>query len=270
MDHFETEAAITRELAKVELPPMPTHPLEVVDRHFAQRLVRYAERVDFLEINTAQDAQGAADLLKEVTAAQKWFDEARLNLKRPWIELARAIDERAKKPLAKLLSIKSALDTMLSDWDVREKARLAEEERRRQEELRKLEAEKERQAKEAREKALAIAAEAAKANPSAEALDFDDAPAEPAPKSEIEKRIEAVKFAPAVVVQKPTGVRVTVTLVATVIDASKLPEQFIIRTANEAAIRATYCQPWEEGAPIPELPGVRFTIERKTSSTGRR
>ena len=97
----------------------------------------------------------------------------------------------------------------------------------------------------------------------------DDCPDEPAPKTETERQIEAVKYAPAAVVAKPLGITMRTRLVLRVVDVAKVPDVFITRVVNEAAIRATYCSKYTKGQPLPVLPGCEFTVEETAVSTGR-
>lgn len=101
-------------------------------------------------------------------------------------------------------------------------------------------------------------------------VSFDDeAAAEPPPKTATELAIEAVKHAPAVVVERPRGVAFRVSLRHVVTDLAKLPEPFVKRQANDMAIRAAYCTGYKDGEPLPVCPGVRFEVERTPIDTGR-
>lgn len=53
------------------------------------------------------------------------------------------------------------------------------------------------------------------------------------------------------------------------LDVAKLPDAFVIRTANEKLIRETYCAGYKKGQPLPELPGVRFTVDESPVPTGK-
>jgi len=105
-----------------------------------------------------------------------------------------------------------------------------------------------------------------------EIMEFDDAPempATPPQKTETEKRIEELQHAPAVVAPKPAGVSFRALLVATVTDASKLPDIFVDRVPKMKAIRAALCDGWKDGDPLPVLDGVKFEVSRTPVSTGR-
>lgn len=95
------------------------------------------------------------------------------------------------------------------------------------------------------------------------------APLPPPQKTETEQRIEALRFAPAAVVATPVGIRMVVTLRHEVVDVNLLPEPFVLKTAKDTALRATFTTGWREGHPIPTCPGVRFWIDKQAPSTGR-
>ncbi len=94
----------------------------------------------------------------------------------------------------------------------------------------------------------------------------DDEPAQP---TATQAALAALESAPAVVAPKPAGVSMRVLLVATVTDINKLPEQYIVKTANMAAIRARFCQGFKDGDPLPVCEGVKFEVSRSPVSTGR-
>jgi hypothetical protein len=82
-------------------------------------------------------------------------------------------------------------------------------------------------------------------------------------------KTKAVKFAPTPVAAKPTGLAFKCSLRIASVDVNKLPDPFVVKTANQQAIRATYVTGWRDGDPIPEVPGVVFEVERMPVSTGR-
>ncbi len=94
----------------------------------------------------------------------------------------------------------------------------------------------------------------------------DMPPPEPSP---VEQQIAALKHAPAVVAKAPSGVSFRETLEVESVDVKLLPEPFVIRTANEKGIRATFCTGWKPGAPMPECAGVKFVVKKIAVSTGR-
>ena len=99
-------------------------------------------------------------------------------------------------------------------------------------------------------------------------LEFDAPAAEPI-KTETERKIDAVRYAPAPIAERPTGVRFVHTLRFRVLDVRALPEDFKITVADEQALRKTFCVGYKEGAPLPTVSGVEFFIEKTAASTGR-
>jgi hypothetical protein len=168
-----------------------------------------------------------------------------------------------------------------------EQARLAAiAEAARQAELRRLEAQQQAEEAAAAAKAAELAKQAAKAlaerviaaeaarvanlPPPPELFDLgDDCPDEVGAKTETEKAIEAVRYAPATVVAKPIGITLRTRLVLRVVDAAKVPDVFVVRTVNEKAISTVYCNGWKKGQPLPTVPGCEFTVEETAVSTGR-
>lgn len=105
--------------------------------------------------------------------------------------------------------------------------------------------------------------------PAVPVMELDDEEPAVVEKTETEKQIEAIQHAPVVVAPKPVGIAYRTTLVATVVDAAKLPDVFVERVPKLAAIRAVYCTKWQEGQPMPVCEGVTFTIDKQPVSTGR-
>ncbi len=264
-----------------EVVPLPT-PLRLATPGFIAQLVDVEQRIAALKITDAATAQEAATLQQRLTTAGKILEETRVKLNAPVLEQQRKINAIAKIPAERIERAKTALKTALTAFD-NEQRRLAQEaERARQAELARLEKLRLAEEAEVARKAAELAKQAAEARAKAEAaakatgappiqeMDFGSAePAEPPPKTETEKAIEAVKFAPAVVTPKPSGIAWKVTLVPTVTDVKALPDLFQIRTANMAAIRATFCAGYREGEPIPTCPGCAFEVKREPVSTGR-
>ena len=99
-------------------------------------------------------------------------------------------------------------------------------------------------------------------------IDLDDISKPPVEKTEDQKRLEQLKFAPVpaaapIVAPKIAGTafRTTVEIVSTDID--QLPEAFVTRTVNLKAIRDAYTVGWKAGSPLPVCPGVVFQIKRE-------
>ncbi len=254
----------------VVAPPLP---LILADSAFLSTLANVEQQVATLKIVDAQSSQQAADLLTRLTAAGKKLDATRAELKRPFREIAEKIDAAAREPAARIEQAKTTLKTASTAFELEQQRIASEAEKKRQAELARLEKIRLAEEAEAKRKADEIARQLAEANAKQNApvmeIQFDDVPEEPAPKTETEKAIEAVKFAPAPVAAKPTGVRYKVTLKAVVEDVNKLPDCFVTKIANLRGIQSTFCAGWKEGQPLPVLAGVRFEIERTTESTGR-
>lgn len=114
--------------------------------------------------------------------------------------------------------------------------------------------------------------EAAKATPASSAIDLDDLDIPddlPPQKTEAEQALEAAKYAPAPAPVKPVGVAFRATLRIASIDVNKLPDMFVVRTANEKALRATFCTGYKDGDPLPTCDGVVFAVDRVPISTGK-
>ncbi len=268
------------EVLDCELVPLPS-PLRIAAPAFLSSLKEVETRIATLKVIDAPSAQEAATLQARLTTAGKMLEQTRQKLKEPVLEQARKIDALARGPGDRIERAKDAIKKQLVAYND-EQERLAEEaEAARQKELARLEALRVAEEKTARlkaeqiarenQEAIARAAEATKAGaPPPLDVDFgDDEPVAPPPKTEVEKQIEAVKHAPAVVQPKPTGVAFKTTLVATVADINKVPDIFVIRTPNMQAIRTTFCNGWKTGEPMPECAGVRFEILKTPVSTGR-
>ncbi len=236
-----------------------------------------------LKITDAASAQAAADLQVRLTSAGKLLEAARVESKRPFLEIERKIDEAARGPQKRIEDAKKALQHAQIQFDIDQRRIAAEAEAKRQAEIKRLEEKRAEEEREAQRKAAEIAAEqkrrdaetqaaAAKAGAAPEIdIDFGDDPVAPPPpaKTDTEIALERAKFTPAPVAPKPTGVAFRTTLRAVVTDVSKLPEPFVVRSAKDTAIYATYCQGWKEGDPMPECPGVRFEVNRTAVSTGK-
>lgn len=262
------------EVLDVEVTPLPS-PLRLAQPAFLSSLKECETQIAALKITDAASAQLAATLNSRLTTAGKMLEETRVRLTAPVLAQQRAIMEAAKAPAARIAKAKATLQQALTAYDQEQQRKAREAEEARQKELRRLEAlrlAEEAEARRKTEELARLAAEAAKkaAVPALE-VDFDEpeAPPEPPPKTEIEKRIEQVKHAPAVVVERPRGVAFRVTLRHVVTDLKALPEPFVIRTANDVAIRKMYCVGWKDGEPLPECPGVRFEVDRTPVDTGK-
>lgn len=244
---------------------MPATPLVLADAKFLVTLAGVERRVAELRVTDAKAAQEAATLLRRLTDAGTGIETTREELKRPFLDIGRKIDSIARGVAGRIDKSKTRLRTLLADWNTQEQQRLADEERRRQAELAALEAK--RVAEEAAEAARVAALVAA--TPPADMLDLDfDGQPEP-PKTETEQKIESLKYAPVIAAAKPTGVRFVVSLRFKVTDLRALPDDFKVVMADEQKIRGAFCVGYREGAPLPVVPGVEFSVQKSAISTGR-
>jgi len=266
----------------------PALPLVLADRAFLSTLATVEGQVAALKITDAATQQVAADLQIRLTSAGGALEKERIKIKQPFLDKCRDIDAAARPVTLRIDTAKAVIKKALTDFAV-EQARLAAvAEAARQAELRRLEQLRLAEERAAQEKAAALARQAALAQaerdrtaeaarianlpPPVEMLDVeDDCPDDvPAPqKTETELKIEAVRYAAPAPVAKPIGITMRTRLVLRVVDVAKVPDVFVVRTANEKAINATYCTGWKKGMPIPEVPGCAFEVEETAVSTGR-
>ncbi len=276
-EELEKPPTITVEIVAPEMP------LVLADAAFLSTLTKVELQVKALAITDAQSNQQAADLLQRLTAAKNKLNETRLALKRRFDPVLEKIDQAAKVPIARIDELKKFLSDLQIDWARYQKKLADEAEARRLADIKRLEdlraaeeAEAARVAKAAADKAAADAAALLAANPPMMDVDFgDDNPVvepEPAPapqKTEIQRQLEAVRHAPAIVVQRASGVRTVTTLVPVVTNVNLLPDMFVDKTAKIAAIKSTFCSGWKVGQPLPVLEGVRFDVKTEVQSTGK-
>lgn len=255
------------------LAPIPATPLVLCAPAFLNTLAQVEREVAHMVVADGQSAQAASNILQRLTTAGTQLEKARTELKAPFIAKGREIDDAAKAPAERIETAKRRVKAKVSAWQEDEQRKAYEAEQARIAELRRLEAlrlEEERAAKaKADELALIAAENAARIKAPVVDFDFDEGPAEPAPKTETEKAIEAVKFTPAPVAAKPVGIAFRATLRIASIDVNLLPEPFVIRTPDQVKIRATFATGWKDGDPIPECAGVTFAVDRTPVSTGR-
>jgi len=264
----------------------PALPLVLADRKFLSTLATVEGQVAVLKITDAATQQLAADLQVRLTGAGAALEKERKKLKQPFIDKGAEIDAAARPVALRIDTAKAVIKKALTDFAIEQQRLAAIAEAARQAELRRLEAVRVTEEAAAAAKAAELAKQAARvlaereaaaaaarqANtpPPAEAFDMgDDCPDEPAPKTETEKAIEAVRYSPAAVIAKPVGITMRTRLVLRVVDVAKVPDVFVVRTANEKAIAATYCTGWKKGQPLPVVPGCEFTVEETAVSTGR-
>jgi len=252
----------------LDLPPAP---LVLASGAFLSTLTQVESQITALAVTDPQSAQQAADLQARLTKAGGELERVRKQLKQPYIDAGRKIDEVAQAPALRIEQAKASIKRLLTAYDMEQQRLAREAEAKRQADLRALREKQEAEAAAAKKKADEIARQAAEAAAASKApvMDFDAEPDEPAPKTETEKAIEALVHAPVVVAPKVAGVAFRTTLVATVTDVAKLPDVFVERVPKLAAIRAVYCTKWAEGQAIPICDGVEFRVERTPVSTGR-
>jgi len=254
----------------ITLPAItPATPLVLCNAGFLNTLAQVEREVANIKVD-ATTAQAAANLLTRLTSAGTVLEKARAELKAPFIAKGREIDEAARAPAGRIEAAKSGIKAKVAAFQ-QEQERLAREaEVARQKELQRLEAKRIAEERAAiliaEERAAALAAKVAPQD----IPEFDDgSEPEPAPKTETEKLIEKLQYAPAVAPVKPVGVAYRVALVIDKIEVDKLPDTFVTRTAKEAALRSTFCAGWRETDPIPECPGCTFRISKTIVSTGK-
>jgi len=250
----------------IELPPSPR---VLLNGRFLATLAVAEKDVAALVLETPESVQLAASLQQRLTSAGSELEKARKEAKEPYLKAGRDIDDAAKAPASRIEAAKTKLKAMLSAWQERERKKAEAAEAARQLELARLEKIRQEEAAKAQKEAEEIAAKLKAAQPEDEDLSFD-AGDEPVEKTETEKKIEAVQFAPAVEAPKPQGIAFKKTLKIKSVNLSLLPSMFITYTPNEAAIRTTFCVGWKDGQPIPVVPGVEFIVDSQPVSTGRR
>lgn len=269
---MSTEPTITPEVIDVSAIALPS-PLRLAQPAFLTSLKEVEGQVTALKITDAASMQLAATLQVRLTKAGTLLETTRKALKAPFLEQGDKIDAAAKGPAARIDAAKLALKTALSAYDTAQRAIAAKAEADRQAKLRELERQRLDEEAAAKAKADALAKSAAEAAEKSKApimdLDFDDGPAEPPPKTATELEIEAVKHAPAVVPQKAEGVTFRTRLIHRVVSVAALPDPFVTKSANDAAIRATFCSGWREGEPLPVCAGVEFVVDKTPVSTGK-
>lgn len=213
-------------------PTLPPGPMVLCDAKFLHALAQVEREIAHLAITDAATAQTAANLLNRLTNAGTALEKARATVKAPILAAGRAIDDAARAPQGRIDKAKRDLNQALVNYRA-EQQRAAEA------------------AERARKEAEARAAEQAK-RVTVPILDLDD----------------CEEVAPPVAPAQPAGVAFRAYLRIASIDVTKLPEKFIIRTADEKALRSAFVQGWKDGDPLPECAGVVFTVDRMAVSRG--
>lgn len=262
MDHPPLHVAVV-------LPPAP---YALATSGFLSTLAQVEAEIAALKVTDGPSAQACANIQTRLTSAGSALEKQRKALKEPFIEAGRAIDRAAAAPGERIEAAKQQVKRLLTAYDNEQRRLQAEAERARLAEIARLQKIADDEAAAAKAEADRIAAElAAKAGVTPVAEEWDEeVPAPPVVKTETQKAIETLTHAPAVVAPRPAGVAFRTVLVATVTDVNKLPDCFVVKTANLAAIRATFCSKWSEGQALPVLDGVKFEMDRQPVATGKR
>lgn len=244
-------------------PVTPADPIVLCSSGFLDTLADVEQRVAALKVVDATTCQQAADLQTRLTAAGRKLEEARKVVKEPFLAKCREIDVAAKEPATRIEAAKDRLKRVLLAYSEEQdrKRRLEEEARRK--EIARLEELKRKEELEAQERARKIAESAKKAEIPVMELDFDDQP------TETQKAIDAAKIVPMPEPVAPVGVSFRTSLRIAEVKVDGLPVEFVIRTADMALLRKTFCTGWKDGDPIPKCDGVVFQVEKTPISTGR-
>ena len=252
-------------------PTLPPAPLVLCSPGFLNTLSQVEREVAHIAITDSQSAQAAANLLQRLTTAGKALDDTRTELNAPYLAIQRQINDAARAPSKRIEDAKALIKRKRTDFDTAERERVAAEERARLAEIARLEkqakaeqAERDRKAKELADAAAAM---------QADMLVIDDDPPgtiEYGPqKTETELALERAKVTAPAPVVKVVGERWSVKLRIKEVDVAKLPEPFVIRTADMTKLRQLYTVGWKENDAIPEVPGVTFEIDKQPMSSGR-
>ena len=251
-------------------PVTPAEPMVVCDSPFLHTLAVVEREVSLIAIRDEAAAQAASNLLQRLTMAGKKLEDVRTKLKAPLLAKGREIDDAARAPAQRIEAAKKALKDRVLAFTIEQEKAARKAEAERQAELQRLEEIRKKEEAAAAQRAAELAKQAVAMPPSD--FDFDDGDVPPVAvpeKTETEKLIDAVKFAPIPQASKPVGITTKVFLLIDTIDIDQLPDSFVTKSANEARIRATFCVGYKDGDPIPECRGVRFKIDRQVQSTGR-
>ena len=239
------ESFTTADLAIV--PPPQASPIVLLKGDVVARIDDIAATAEVMSVTDAESAQAAADFMRRATALGKEIESARVEANAPALALQRAINAAVKAPADRLDSAKRTLQRKVGEWQAEQDRIRREAEVLRQKELARIEAENRKAAEEQR-----------KREEEARAANLPPPAPMPAPVAQ-EVALPAVPL----VAPKVAGVRMRSTLTFEVVDVAALPEALTMRLPDAAKIRAQFCQLWREGDPIPEVPGLRFAVDRK-------
>ena len=261
---------------------VPASPIVVIDGGIVARIGELRESAIAIDVKDAESEQQAANLLNEATSLARDVESSRKAIKEPYLKIGRQIDEKAKAVLQELDAAKAGVRKSLNAYQTEQERIRQEQERKRQEEARRLEQERIRKEEElarAKAKAEAEAAEQAELPD----LDSDESDDDELPdfgadviaeQTEAElKRIDeqiAATNTPAVTAPKAAGIAYRKQLVVKQVNVERLPERFVIKSPDTAAIRKEYCVGWDPKDGVPSVPGVEFEVKQTPVSSGRR
>ena len=229
------------------VPPPQASPIVLLKGDVVARIDDIAATAEVMSVTDAESAQAAADFMRRATALAKEIEIARTEANAPALALQRAINAAVKSPADRLDAAKRTLQRKVGEWQAEQDRIRREAEVLRLKELARIEAEKRKAEDEQRRREE----EAREAN-------LPPPPPIAAPVAQ-EVALPAVPL----VAPKVAGVRMRSTLTFEVTDAAQLPAALTLRLPDAAKIRAQFCQLWREGDPIPEVPGLRFAVDRK-------
>lgn len=226
---------------------LPQSPLVLLKGEIIARVDDLVATAAVMSVTDAESAQAAAGYMRQATALAKEIESARTDANAPALALQRAINAAVKAPAERLDAAKRDLQKKVGEYQ-------AEHDRIRRQREADLKREQDRIAAEQKK-----AAEEQRLREEAAFLAGQPPPPPPAPVAPV-----VVAAAPhPVVAPKIAGVRMRSALVFEVVDVAKLPEALTVRLPDSAKIRAQFCLLWREGDPIPEVPGLRFAVDRK-------
>jgi hypothetical protein len=252
---------------------IPTGAIRVISSETISKIeAAQKSAASIIAITSSEQASAAELALRDTAVLSKAVESARVAAKAPFLAAERKIDEAAKAPLATLKAVETTLRGKLSTWALEEDRRRREEEKRRAEKARLLEQERLRLEAEKRrldeERKRAAAAPVAIATPTIAIMDdlgdaFEVQAIEQvdAEKARIAVAAAAIQPAKAEIPKPNQGVSYRKVLKHVVTDAQLLPTHCVTVTANDNAIRACYCAAWDDTKPVPQVPGIVFTVE---------
>ena len=101
------------------VPPEPIDPIPALAADIAD-LVSEADSLTAIE--TEEQAEAVRDLLKRAKASAKAADDARVAEKEPHLKAGRDVDERFKPVIARAKCAQTAVQAILTPWEVAQKA----------------------------------------------------------------------------------------------------------------------------------------------------